>query len=107
MWSVLFVVYLINTAFAAHAALGTGDVKRNILLVLLVSDALGRSSIPGFRPRSTLVVVGRGRHFDRGGPHDDRRRIAIGRSLLRVPFDPQQPGHKTLRKRLSRGFVFV
>jgi hypothetical protein len=36
-----FVIYLINTACAAHAALRTGLVRRNILLVLLVSILSG------------------------------------------------------------------
>jgi hypothetical protein len=36
-----FVIYLINTACAAHAALSTGPIRRNILLVLLVSTLSG------------------------------------------------------------------
>lgn len=36
-----FVIYLINTACAAHAALRTGQVRWNILLVLLVSILSG------------------------------------------------------------------
>jgi hypothetical protein len=41
IYSFMFVTFLVNVACAAFAALGTGNVKRNVVLVLAVSILLG------------------------------------------------------------------